>query len=280
MLLRRVIAPGLLGQHGGAEREDGRALLRIRIAARDLELRIVPRRLGVRVGFAPGFGLGDQFSRRCEFVHNAVRLGLFGRHAVALQQERRSRLRAHDARQALRAATARHQADLGFRQAELQFRIVVRSDAVVATQRHFETATERETIDSARHRLLAGFQRAEQLVHPERTLERRLELGFRIALVAAARTAAEFAEVCAGAEAALLARGDDEALDIGVRRDFLGDGAQVCDRLRRKRVHRTARNVKRGGRDAVCIHIPAECFEFHVSCLWKFYLTAACRRPS
>ena len=136
-------------------------------------------------------------------MNHTIRLGLLGRHALALQEERRRRLRAHQARKPLRAAAARHQANLGFRQPELQLGVVAGRDAMVAAQRNFETAAKRQTVDGARHRFLTGFQRAEQLVHSERALERRLQLRFRIALVAAAaRTAAEFAEVSARAEPA------------------------------------------------------------------------------
>ena len=238
MLLCRVIAPCLLGQHGRAESEHSRAALRARKSAWLLEFRIIPRRLGVGVGLAPGLGLGDQLARRREIMHDAVRLGLFGRHALTLQQEGRSRLRAHQARKALRAAAARHQADFGFRQTELQSGIVAGGDAVVAPQRNFEAAAKRQTVDGARHRLLAGLQRAEQLVHAKRALERRLQLRFRIALVcAAARAAAKFTKVSAGAEPAGLTRGDDEALDRVIGRHFLGDGAEVGDGLGRQRVH-------------------------------------------
>src|SRR3546814_20551321 len=64
-------------------------------------------------------------------------------------------------RQALRAATARQQAELGFGQAELCFRVVDR-DAVMAAEREFQTAAERGAVERRNHRPAAGFELAQE----------------------------------------------------------------------------------------------------------------------
>ena len=111
--------------------------------------------------------------------------------------ERRSD--ADQARQALRAAGARQQAELHFGQADLGRG---HRDAVVAAQRHLEPAAERRAVDRGDHRL-------------GRVLDRSSQLGQRSAID---RRLAEFGDVGAGDEGAAGADQHDGVTDASAAR--------------------------------------------------------------
>ena len=73
---------------------------------------------------------------------------------AAFQHHRQRGHGAHQARQALRAAGAGHQADLGLDQAELDARIVG-DDAVVAGEADLQPAAQRQAVDGGDERLAA-----------------------------------------------------------------------------------------------------------------------------
>ena len=149
-------------------------------------------------------------------------------------------------------------ADLGFRQAELQLRIVIGRNAVMPGERHFETAAKGEAVERDRDRLAAGFELAKRLVQREARVELGLlDFGFALGLggTTATSAVAHFAEVGTGAEAAGLARGNHEALDRVIGRDFLREGDDVGDGLAGQRVHAAAGDVEHGMGDAVRVDV-------------------------
>jgi hypothetical protein len=103
--------------------------------------------------------------------------GLGRLHRLAFQQEGGGGHHAHQARQALGAAGARQQADLGFRQGELDLRIVGHH-AIVAGQGDFQAAAHGQAVDGRGDRLAAGLQGAEGLVQREAGVEGGLQAGF------------------------------------------------------------------------------------------------------
>ena len=149
-----------------------------------------------------------------DLVDDAERLGLRRRHVAAGDDHLHRRLRADQARQALRAAAARQDADQHLGQADLGAR---HGDPVVAGERMLEPAAERVAVDRSHHRL-AARRRA-----PRRSAAS--DVGARLA---------ELADVGAGDEAAagadhhhrldlgiglaLLQRLDDAVADAGAQR--------------------------------------------------------------
>ena len=83
-------------------------------------------------------------------VDDAELLGLLGRHVAAGDDHLQRRLRADQARQALRAAAARQDADQHLGQPDLGAR---HGDAVVAGERILQPAAERIAVDRGDHRL-------------------------------------------------------------------------------------------------------------------------------
>ena len=192
-------------------------------------------------------------------MHDLGGQGLGRLHRLAFQQVRRGGHHPHQARQALGAAGARQQADLGFGQAELDLGRVG-DDAVVAGQGDLQAAAEGEAVDRRGDRLAAGLQGAERLVEGEG----RVEGGAQGVFLGTARPAgslgAQLAEVGAGAEAGGLARGDHRALDGGVGLDALDHLADLADHRGGQGVHRPARHVEGDEGDAVGVDVDLEVF--------------------
>ena len=94
-------------------------------------------------------------------MHNAQFQRLLRANRLALQQHGQRGGNADQARQALGAAAARQQADFRFRQADLNGRIIG-ADPVMAAQRNFQPAAQRNAVNRSRHRLAAGFQFAQE----------------------------------------------------------------------------------------------------------------------
>jgi hypothetical protein len=257
----RVVAKALGAGHGrgdGPHLHVGRVL---GIAARPLELLGIPGLDGLGIGRDPVAGHLQHLLRRFrQRVQDALLDRLFGAQLLAFQHQRQAGLDADQPRQTLGAAATRQQAQLDFRQAELGFWVVER-DAVVAGQRQLQPAAQRGAVERRHHRPAAGFQAAQEglvlLGHGE---------GFgRIG------DAVHLVDVGAGEEL-LLARGEDHALDAGVRldaRDGLGKGT---GEFLVEHVHGTARHVEGQGDDAIGILV-----EFH--CGHMVSLEFSLRRP-
>jgi hypothetical protein len=107
-----------------------------------------------------GKGRRSATERANEFVDDAELFGFGGRDVAAADDHVERRLRTDEARQALRAAAARDDADQDFRLSDPGAR---HGDAVVAGERNLEPAAERIAVDRGGDRLLA---RIEDVVHP------------------------------------------------------------------------------------------------------------------
>jgi hypothetical protein len=255
--LGRIIAVGLFKQHRGCAAEDLHAGGMVRAAAGDFELVLIPGLLAAhRVGFDQLFGFRDDLRGRRDLVDDALRLGRIGVQLLALKHDRSRVHHADQARQALRAAAARQDADEGFGQAQLGAG-VIGHHAVVAGQGDFKAAAQRQAVDGRRHRLAAGFQIAQRLVEAVGDVEERL-LGFLFRLAfQRAHAAAQLAEVRAGAEG-FLARGDHRALDGVVIGDLLNEIAHLLHDRIGEDIHRHAGAVEGDEGDAVGVDLEFE----------------------
>ena len=167
-----------------------------------------------------------QLSLLGELVDDAPFLGFARAKRRSGQNDVQRLLGPDEARQALRAAGARDDAELDFRQAAFRRRD---GDAVMRRQRNFEPAAERRAVDRGDDRLRRVFHRVERLVEAGR--------GGRLA---------EFGNVGAGDERPSVAD-DDDRLDGAVRfRRFDAAFEALADGLR-QRVH--WRGVDRNQRD-------------------------------
>ncbi len=183
-LRRRIDAVGLAAHHGAATDEGHDARRAPHLAAgeaRDLEALAVPRlhgtavdRLGAlasvfrhdllgRRRHQPGLGLRQQLAGRHDLVDQAETLGGIDREVLAFEQDWRGILHADQARDALRTATARQQADLDLGLADLGLR-VGRGDAVVRGEADLEAAAQRRAVDRGHDRLTAGLLPAKHLL--------------------------------------------------------------------------------------------------------------------
>ncbi len=138
-------------------------------------------------------GAGDQVALK-DLVDDAEAQRVFGFERIAGQDRVHRRLRADQSRQALRAAAARQQADLDFRQA---YRRARRRDAIVAGEREFESAAECGAVDRGDDRFRALFD---------------VSAGRPLRLFIGTGRLAEVADVGAGDERATLP-GDDDRFD-------------------------------------------------------------------
>ncbi|MNM56061.1 hypothetical protein D3C81_672150 [compost metagenome] len=134
--------------------------------------------------------------------------GLRGGHQLAVLQIRLARGQAGQAGHAHHAAGARHQAQRGFGQAELDLGLVQR-DAMVAGQRDLEAAAQRGAIERGHDRLAQRFEPAQGVLAELGGFEQPLRIG--------GLHPVEAVQVAAGEEGLLGGRQDD-AGDVG----FLG----------------------------------------------------------
>jgi hypothetical protein len=168
VLRRRVVVEGLLAQHGVGRHQHLHAVGRVRAAAGDLEALAIPglQRLLCRMRWHRAarcvppvtfLAAGNHGMDHADFQR------LAGVDALAFHQQRRRRLHADQARQALRAAGARQQPQGDFGEAEARLR-VVGSDAVMAGQREFHAAAQRAAVDAAATGLPPSSMRAQEFV--------------------------------------------------------------------------------------------------------------------
>ena len=108
----------------------------------------------------PGLRRRDLLARLDHLAATPASTARLAGEALPSQQDRHGRLDADEARQPLRAARARQQADQRFRQADRGV-LVVGQHAVVRGQREFAAAAERQSRDRGGDRLAAGLQRAQ-----------------------------------------------------------------------------------------------------------------------
>ncbi len=132
-------------------------------AAGQFELGFVPRLDSLAAVLDPGLGRFDRLADLNDFMHHARALGVVRTPRLAFGHLHQGGLHADQAGQALGAAAAGEQADLDFRQTQLDLRIVL-DDAIVAGEGELETAAKRQTIDGCSHRLAAGFKLTEGTV--------------------------------------------------------------------------------------------------------------------
>ena len=187
-----VLLGGLRAEGGDLRLGEWRDLV-VAHAARALALGHQALRVGNGRGAQVAFG---------DLVDQAQLLGFLGAHRAAIEEHRQRLLGADDARQALRAHRAGHDAqrDLG----ESQLRALV-GDAVVAGQRHFDATTQRGAVQRHHDGLRQGF-----------------ELGEHVAQFGRRHHAAEFADVGASHEGA--SRADQHhGARIAIGGQFAGD---------------------------------------------------------
>ena len=173
-------------------------------------------RLGI--GLDPLLGFRDDFVSGDDFVDKALGFCRLWIGWTTHHDHHASGLQSGKTRQALGAAAAGQKADLYFRQAKLDFRIVG-ANAIMAGQREFEATAERETVQRAGHRLGVGCA-LEQILgavaacfHPAQHA-----VQFPCAFKRFGHTlcfgSAEHVEVGTGQESGFLARCNHRALDF------------------------------------------------------------------
>ncbi len=216
--------------------------------------------VGFGLAFEPGLGLGEQIGRRHDLVDDAHAQCGLRIDALAFEHEGQRGHGADHARQALRAAAARDEADLGLRKADARLRIVGH-DAIVAGERELQPAAERGSVHRGDDGFLAGFELAEGRMQGGHHLER----GGCGILPARAAIGEHLVEIGAGAKAARLSAGDDEALDGGIRRHLVRDFGELGDRRHRQNVERAVGHVPDERDDTVGVLVPLEIDEVHRS---------------
>ena len=181
-------------------------------------------------------------------------------HRLTLEQNGQGFLDADHSRQALRPSGARQQADRNLRQAHDSLGIVG-DDPIVAGQRQFVSAAQRQSVDRRYKGFSAGLHAP---MHAHRSLFAEFECllgGER------AHERVEIFEVRAGHECGL--RGSDNcALDARIRSDPLDRLDELLDPLRRDDIHRLARVIQRDGRDPIGVRLESQ--GLHI-CLLKLF---------
>ncbi len=193
---------------------------RLRIAL--VELVLPFGALGQRANVANFLGIGDCVRDQLAFdepVDQPAVERVFGRDRISRRAHLQGLAHAGDARQPLRPARARQQAELHFRRAELRGR---NRDAIVAGKRNLEPAAERRAVDRGDHRLGASLDDVDHL-RQHRLFER---LG-----------CAELRNVGAGEERLALA-GDHDRVHAVVSFRLLDRGGQSLPNSCAERVHR------------------------------------------
>ena len=189
-------------------------------------------------------------------MHNALS---FGRVRIQLLALKHDRGRIHDTdktRQTLGSPTAGQNTHKGFWQAQLGAS-VIGHDTVVARQRHFEAATERQAINGRSNRLAASFQRPQGLVQAVGDFEQRC-LGFLFGLAfQRAHAATQFGQVRTRAKG-FLAGCDHRALDGLIASDLLHHVAHLLHHCVGEHVHGNIGAVESDQRNAVAINVEFE----------------------
>ena len=260
-----IIVVGLAAIDRVGRRPDHHARGREHLARRQLEFRVVPRRLGVRIGLHPGLGERDDLIGRRDLVHEAHLLRRGRADLIALEQHLQSVRRRHQPRHALRAARAGKEPDLDFRQADARL-VRVGDDPIMAGERELEAAAHADAVDRRRHRLAAGLEPAERHRQLADAVDEGAHRRFLALRLCAAREfvacGLEHRQIGAAGEA-VLAGGDDRALDRGVGRDLVDDLAHLGDDFGVDDVHRAAGHVPGDERNAVGVGLETEIGQVH-----------------
>ena len=264
----RVVAVGLAAEDGDRRRPQIGARGRIDRTARRLEALLVPRRDRLEAVADHRLGGVDQPGRLYDLVDETHLLGLRRRQVLAGGQHLQRALRVGQPGHALRAASAREDADLDLRQGHLDL-VGIRRDAAVAGQRHFEGAAHAGAVDRRDPRLARCLDLAEQPVHRADAIEQRLRrlLGvLRLVGSELLQRTLHHGEVRT-AGIGFLARRDDRALDGFVLGHLVDDPVELGDRLLGEHVHRAARHVPSHQGDAVGVDVEAEILVGHCAVL-------------
>ena len=248
-----IVPVGLFAQHGVADEETLDAGGVVGAATGLFEALVVPRLHGLAAALDPGLRRVDFRAPGDHFMDHARALGVIRAPGRAGAHRRHRRLNADQARQPLGAAAAGEEADLDLRQAELDLR-VIGDHAIVAGQRQFQTAAQRQAVDRRGDRLAAGLQRAQGSVQLPACI-----IGF-LQRTTGQHAAGHVAEVSAGAEAARLARSQDGALDGVVGLHAFDPLRDLGHHARGQGVHRPPGDVEGDQGDAVGIHVDLEVF--------------------
>jgi hypothetical protein len=163
-------------------------------------------------------------------------------------------------RATLGAAGAGKEADLDLGQAEPRL-WVIGGDAAVTGERELESAAHRGAVERRHPGFAGGFElsveQRELAAFLEQLRGRRL-LSLRAHHVGESLAHAfQHGEVSAAGEG-VLGRGDDRALDGGVRRHLVDDRAQLLDHFEIDDVHRAAGHIPDDERDAVGVDVELE----------------------
>ena len=170
----------------------------------DLAVAHFRQRTRIADSFGKCHGGGQQVGAGlCDFIEQRRAGQFFGRHRRARDDHVQRHFQAQLARQALRAAGARQDAEFDFRQGHLR---AGRGDAVIAAQRQLQPAAHAHAMDGGNHRLGRAFHDIDQGV------QSRLREGLG---------GIEFLDVGAARKGLAGAR-DDDGLD-GVVRQRLAD---------------------------------------------------------
>ena len=161
MFLRRIIAIGLVAQHGIRGGEEHQPVRRRQSATGNLAALGIPRLLGTLggVGKQPSLGGIALSAGGHHCVEDALLGGGIGFDLFALRHQRHGGGVADQARQALGAAPAGKQTQRGFGQAKARFWVIGR-DTVMADHGDFQPASQGRPGHGAGDRLAGGFKAA------------------------------------------------------------------------------------------------------------------------
>ena len=256
----RIIVVGLAAIDRVAGREHHHAGLGIDRAAGQLEALLVPGRHRLAAALDPVLCGLDHIGRRHHGIDELQRLGLSRLIASPFSSNCIASCGEH-ARHALRAAAAGKQPDLDLGQAETGLRIVGRN-AVMARQRQFETAAEREAVDRGDPRLAARFRSCADVSDNLRLSSNSIWLRGFLALgflrLGIRRFMPSSIDRSAPAQNASLPEVMTTPLTAASAVVCIDDRLELVDRGDVQHVHRTAGNVPRHQRDAVGVGFELE----------------------
>lgn len=171
----------------------------------------------------------------------------------------------------LRAAGARKQPDLDLGHADARL-VVIRHNSKMTGERELEGPAETRAVNGGYEGLAASLEASVKQREAAHLLEekaRRFFLALALSQLRIVLAEAFEHRKIGPAREALLAGGDDAALDRRVRGDLLDDPQKLLAHLGGDDVHRTSRHVPGRERDAPIIGFEAEIGEVH-ECLCDF----------
>ena len=128
----------------------------------EFEILLIPGRCDLWISLHPCLGIGNQVSRRCNFVHQPLRLRRCGIQRLTLNDHHRRVLQADEAGRPLRSAATGQQSDHDFGHAKLYLRMIC-DNAIMACQGKLKATAQRKAVERASDRLCRNLTRTKVL---------------------------------------------------------------------------------------------------------------------